>query len=132
MSQADLTHFRWLHFDSVATTNAANPVDGTPGNGGTAPQILMSPFTQEKLPTTGFLIMLKTSALLPAATPGAGGFLVTIWLRDPSSTRWAAFAGASIGFDQLFVTYDVDAGALYFQIGNVSVDGALEIGLAEQ
>ena len=131
-AQADITRFTWLHADSVAASWAAAPVDGTSGNGGTDPTFTMSPFTLEKLPTTGLLLMLKTSPILPAATPGAGGFSVTAWLRDPSSLRWAAFAAVSVGFDQLFVSYDIDAGELYFQITNVAVDGALDIGLAEQ
>lgn len=128
-SQADVSRFRWLNFASVAVSLAVSPADGVTGD---TPQIILSPFTVSKMSTTGFLIMLKAPTTAVAATAGAGGFSVTIWVRDPATLRWASFAAQSIAYDQLFKTYDVDCVEIFVQLTNVAVDGAIDIGFAEQ
>lgn len=127
--QADTTRFRW--FEAASALGLTAPTDLT---GGTVPHFVISPFTISKLPTTGILLMLKQSLDATAATFVAAGAAVTAWVRDPNSLRWAAFATVNIPYNQLFVSYDIDASEIYFQIGaaSVSFDGAVDIGIAEQ
>lgn len=127
--QADRTKFRWTRLPSTNPRSIA-PADGPNGD---LPDFTMTPFAPSKMATTGLALMLKAGTTAPvAATPGAGGFSITMWVRDPATLRWAAFAAVSVPYDALFVTYDIDASDIWFQIGNVAVAGAIDIGIAEQ
>lgn len=128
-NQADVSRFRWINFASVAASLAVAPADGATGDG---PQIVLSPFAVSKMSTTGFLFVLKRPPSAMAAVAGAGGFTVTIWVRDPATLRWASFADQSVAYNQLFKTYDVDSVEIFVQLTNVAVDGAIDIGFAEQ
>lgn len=131
-SQADLTKFRWKRVNTIVNHTAA-PTNGTASTSGTAPDFRLSPFTVSKMPTTGIGLMLQSPQLNPA-TAVAAGFTVRVWLRDPATKRWASFDDVSIAYQQLFVTFDIDAGELFFQFvaAGTAVDGNIDIGVAEQ
>jgi hypothetical protein len=124
--QADLSRWRWTQVTTNVGNRNAAPFDGVIG---TSPDFQMSPYTISKLSTTGLALMLGAAG---TAVAGAGGFSVTVWVRDPVTFTWAAFATVSIDRRQLFVSYDIDADEIWFQIGNVAADGTLNIGIAEQ
>lgn len=126
--QADRSKFRWTRIP-LAATRGAGPADGPNGD---QPDFTMSPTAPSKMATTGLALMLKAPTTATPATAGAGGFTITMWVRDPATLRWAAFAAVSVPYDQLFVTYDIDASDVFFQIANISVNGAIDIGIAEQ
>lgn len=122
--QADETAFRMLRVNT-ATDHTAAPTDGAPGTG-TDPDFILSPSAPGGVATGGFATFLAA-----AATAGAGGFSVTVWVRDPVSYRWSAFQAVSMNTRELFMTWDVPASELYFQIGNISVNGTVDIHVAE-
>lgn len=80
------------------------------------------------LPTTGFTFSLFAPAA--SSTPGAGGFTLTMYLWNPVTQRWQSFQSlANVNYDELYVCYDIDGGALLFpSISNVAV--ALDIGFS--
>lgn len=123
--QADQTSFRWSRIDTGSITRQSSPGVGL------APDFTMSPNTVSKLPTTGFLLQLF-APLAGAAVPNAGGFIITVWVQDPATGRYSAFDSITIGFQELFVTYDIDASRIWFQIGGITTDGLIDFGIAEQ
>lgn len=130
MPQGDLTRFRWLRVDTAVAARALAPVAGLFGTG-TQPDFTISPFTIEDMPTTGILFELQQPSA-GSATAGAGGFTVTLWIRDPNTGRWASAAALSASYAQIFTTFDFDACEVFFQITNVGVAGLIDIGIAEQ
>lgn len=123
--QADITAGRTVRIGTA--THAAAPTDGT-----TEPDVVLGPTAPGGTPTSGFLFSM-TAPATGAATALAGNFTVTIWARDPALKRWAAFeAKTGVDFRQLYVTADVDAVELFFQIGNVNAAGNIDVMVAEQ
>ena len=133
--QAQINVFRWIQ---VASANVAGTPFLTPQPFTPAPQAFahftMAPRTPHGMETTGLLFMLQNANYSgnTGATAGAGGFTVTPWMVDPGATIWGSGASFSASYNQLFTTFDFDAGMLYFQITNVSVAGNLFIGICEQ
>lgn len=129
MSQADVVKFRAARLDTTAAEVVSGPTDGAAG---TAPHFQMSPIAPSGMPTMGFTFMLKAPSA-GSATAGAGGFLVTIWFRDPNTYRWGSSVSVSVSYGQLWICNDVDAmDGLVFQIGNVAVAGLVDVHFAEQ
>lgn len=103
------------------------------------PHFVMSPETTDGRPALGFQFALLNSHIFAGvrATPGAGGFSVTPWIlvanaMTVQSPEWVAMATiAGVGVNQLFSSFDINASAVRFQIGNVAVDGAVQIMFAE-
>jgi len=128
--QADRTKFSWRRVDTTDVARIAAPPTGG------LPDFTMSPVAVSKMPTTGLALMLQapTSAGVIAATPNAGGFGFFVWVRDPATGLWASFAEVTIAYQQLFVTFDIDASDLFFQLdaATVAVAGFIYIGIAEQ
>lgn len=124
--QADRTKYRWARISTALQANAA------PSDGITPPDFTMSPLAPSKMPTTGLALMIKRPLTALAAVPVALGFTIVMWVRDPATLAYSAFAAVSVPYDSLFVTFDIDASDIYFQIGGVSVDGFVDIGIAEQ
>ena len=66
-------------------------------------------------------------------------FTVTIWLLEVNSmiqtvTRgdWSAFLPQTgVQVNQKFRSFDVNASVVRFQIGNIAVDGSIQISFAE-
>ncbi len=128
-SQGDLTKFRWTQIGDTSL-RSSGPSDGQALS--PDPDFTMGPKTVSQMPTTGLLLLIKEPTDATPATPNAGGFNITVWVRDPGTWQWGAFDTVQIDYDQLFVTYDIDACEIYFEIDNVSVAGAVNIGIAEQ
>jgi len=131
MAQADEVAFRWIRVDTSVAARGTAPVDGL-GTTGTVPDVAMSPFTASKMPTTGLALMLHAPVSNTPATPNVGGFTVQVWLRDPHTGFWGSFASVTIDYRQTFVTFDIDAGELFFEVTGVAVAGTIDIGIAEQ
>lgn len=134
--QAQLSTFRWLFVSSASVAAAPNAVNPFPFNPSplASAHFVMAPVTPHGLQTTGMLFMIKAPDFTggTAATAGAGGFTVTPWILDPATTIWGSGAAFSASYDQLFTTFDFDASAVFFQIGNVAVAGNLMFGICEQ
>jgi hypothetical protein len=111
-----------------------NPISGTGtvSGGGAEPTFVMSPETPTGQQTTGFLIFLKEPTTGTAAVPTAGGFTVTIWVRNPITYSWAAGAPVVMDYDQAFVTGDLDASEIYVQITGATTQGTILVHFAEQ
>lgn len=126
-AQADRSKFRWSRIGTGSITRQSAPGVGL------EPDFTMTPFTVSKMATTGLLLQLQQPAVDPA-TPVAGGFEITVWVRDPATLRWASFDTLTIDYKQLFVTYDIDASDLWFQVQGIDVggDGDIDFGIAEQ
>jgi hypothetical protein len=131
---------------SVALRTNTDGIKNAPNNGsgvfsGTAPHLTMSPVTPTGLPTMGaqLSISLQLGGIKSPAVPVATGFIVTVWVRNPITYTWRkmspmtfATAGAS-DTDVFFVTEDLDASEIYFQVAaaSVSVDGFIDFTLVE-
>ena len=122
--QADLSAGRTFRVDTATHTAA-------PTNGTTEPDIVLSPQAPGMLPTTGFLLGL-TAPSSGSATAGAGGFSLTVWWRDPVLKRFFSWEAADIEYGECWGTADIDAAELYFQVGNVSVAGLIDVTISEQ
>jgi hypothetical protein len=116
---------RGRHFLISAAAHAAAPIGNTP------PDYSMAPVTSTGLVTTGLLIILSAPVTTPAVA-GAGGFAVTVWIQNPITTLWGSFATVNINYGEAWVTYDIDAASLYFQIGNVASGDSIYIDALEQ
>lgn len=124
--QADLTSFRWTRIDNNGLTRISVP---SPDQ---AADFVLGPFAPSKMATTGFLIQIQQPTV-GGGIPPAGGYTITVWLKDSATKKWASFASLTIDFAQLFVTYDVDACELWFQFtGSVGTAGLVDFGIAEQ
>jgi hypothetical protein len=133
--QVDRLSFKWKRIDSTDAARIIAPVNGFPlGNPSTAPDLTSSPLTVSKQPTTGLALQLQAPGTDTAATANAGGFGIIVWVRDPATGNWSSFASVSIAYQQLFVTFDIDAADLWFQLDHttVAVDGRIDVGIAEQ
>jgi hypothetical protein len=133
--QADRVAFKWKRIDSTDAARIIAPVNGFPlGNPSTAPDLTASPFTVSKMPTTGLALQLQAPGTDTAATANVGGFGIIVWVRDPATGNWSSFASVTIAYQQLFVTFDIDAADLWFQLDHttVAVDGRIDVGIAEQ
>ena len=113
--QAKLSRGRPIKLGTAATANAPTA--------NTEPHVRMSPKAPVGLETTGFFFGLVQPAV-GGATPIAAGFTITVWVRNPVTKHWFAFQSQSVGYNQAWVTFDVDAAELYFQIAAASVSGA--------
>jgi len=84
----------------------------------TPPQITLAPNTPTGLKTTGFLFFLEAPSDAAAPTsPAVAPFGVTLWIRNPVNGFWAAAQPLTgVGYGEAYVTYDVDAADLYFDI----------------
>lgn len=129
-AQADVSKFRWSRIDVSGISRQSAPGQGL-NPGATEPDFVLGPFTVSKMATTGFLLQLSEPTTTPAVA-GAGGFTVTVWLRDPATGNWSAFDDISIDYQELFVTYDIDAAEIWFQVENVSSGSLIDFGIAEQ
>jgi hypothetical protein len=133
--QADRLTFKWKRIDSADANRVIAPVNGFPlGNPSTTPDLTSSPFTVSKMPTTGLALQLQAPGTGVAAVANAGGFGIIVWVRDPATGQWSSFASVSMAYAQLFVTFDIDAADLWFQLDHttVAVDGKIDVGIAEQ
>lgn len=122
--QADVSRGRVLRLSTAAVTAA--PTDGT-----TDPAMVMSSRTPTGLETTGLWIGLKAPTA-GSATAGAGGFTVTVYVRNPTTGAWFSCSSTSMAYGQAFVTFDFNASELYFQITNVAVAGNVDVHVWEQ
>ena len=143
IQQAAFNRFRILRVNTiVAGVNDASgfaalapnvaPLNVDPDGG---PHFILSPETGDQRPTLGFEWGLLS---IGGATPVAPGFDVTIWrlvttTMQPTITKqWLAFETlVGVGYDELFHSFDMNTGALRFQIDNVNADGGIVIALAE-
>lgn len=120
-------------FTRIGTAAAAT----APTNGVTEPHYTLSNRTPWGAYTTGFLwsLHLPTAGPNAAATPGAGGFSVTVWVRNPVTRRWTNYSEIT-GVDEreAVVTYDTGPTELFFQIaaGSVAGNGDLDVEILEQ
>jgi len=113
----------------LTTTNInAAPVDGT-----TQAHFVMAPLSTTGLQTTGVMLGLKAPTVNPA-TAVAAGFSVIMWILNPVTRAWFAASAVSVPYNTAFVTFDLDASALYFQIdvASVSVAGDIDFHVSEQ
>jgi hypothetical protein len=124
-TQALLSRGRIVRLTTAAA--AAAPVDGV-----TAPHFTMSPITATGLQTTGLALGLKAPTVGAAASTGS--FSIIAWIMNPLTMSWFAFAAEDIDFSQGFVSFDIDAAALYFQIvaSSVGTPGSVDLHLWEQ
>lgn len=128
LSQADQTRFRWVRISTASITRQSAPGVGL------LPDIIMTPYTVSKMATTGLLLQLQAPASSTPAVPVAGGFTITVWLLDPVTGRWSAFDDIVIDYKELFVSFDIDASQLWFQVTGIALggDGDIDFGIAEQ
>lgn len=107
---------------------AAAPTDGT-----TQPHVIMSPETPTGLQTTGLELGLKAPSA-GAAVAVAAGFSVVCWVWNPLNGSWFSMAAVDVPYGQLFVSFDLDAHALYFQVtaASVATPGDIDFHVAEQ
>jgi len=123
--QSDLMRGRVLRFvlGSGGADHNTAPTDGT-----TEPDWRMSPVTPTGLKTTGFVFGFKApTAGATAATAPAGGFTVVVWVRNPVTRAWFALQSVTVGYNQLFGTFDLDASEIYFQITGQTVGGSIDV-----
>jgi hypothetical protein len=140
VQQPDTSGFRWTRIDTTGA-GGADPHTATPSNGndlitpggGTPPDIILQPKSISGMPTTGFLLVWQETEA-GAIIANAGGLSITVWVRDPNTWRWSSMAAVTIDVAQLFVTFDIDAAELYFEIdpATIAVNGKVDIGIAEQ
>jgi hypothetical protein len=117
------------------------PVNGSGTATGTAPHLVMSPVTPTGLPTMGAQFSLNTflGGVKAPAIPVATGFIVTVWIRNAITYTWKKMApvtfatGGVSDTDVIFVTEDLDAAELYFQVAtaSVAVDGFVDFIIVE-
>lgn len=125
--QAELLAARPIRL--ATTTVSAAPTDGT-----TDPHVVLSPVAPSGLRTTGFFFGLKapTASGVTAAVAAAGDFTVTVWIRDPVTKFWfSARARTGVAYGQAYMTFDLDACEIYFQIGNIGTNGSVDIHVSE-
>ena len=108
------------------------------------PHFVMSPRTPDGDPTLGFGFslfgtpLIAPAQLVPAA---AGGYTVTPWVLLDSNqgynglivSTWTAMAPVTgMALNQLFSSFDINSGAIRFQITNIAPLGAVDtsIGIA--
>lgn len=123
--QADLN--RGVPFRLASANVSAQPTDGV-----TQPHVTMSPIGATNLLTTGLFFGFKAPTNVTAATAGAGGFTVVIWIANMVTLSWFSSSSVSVSYDQAFSTFDFNAAALFFQVTNVSVAGSIDVHLIEQ
>jgi len=127
-SQAELGRGRPVR---LATANvAAAPTDGVD-----ATHLIMSPRTPTQMLSTGVFLGLKAPTDVTAATAVAAGFTLTVWVANPVTFAWFAMqAITGLAYSQAYVTFDLDASCLYFQIAaaTVSVAGSIDFHVWEQ
>ena len=131
--------------NSIDASGFAKESPIAPPVGAEAPNMghhfVMSPETSDGRPTLGFQFSLL-NVLIPGgqrAVAAAGDFTVTIWLLEVNSmiqtvTRgdWSAFLPQTgVQVNQKFRSFDVNASVVRFQIGNIAVDGSIQISFAE-
>lgn len=132
MSTADPEQLSAGHV--VRITTAAHAAAPTDGSAGTAPDYVSSALTPDGQPVASVAVLLKSPtapAAVTAATALAGGFTVTVWMRNPITRQWGATASFSAAYDQWFTTGDFRGGELFFQIANVNVAGSLDVNVLE-
>ena len=100
---------------------AAAPTDGTISAAGTAPHRILGPQGPTGLQCTGFFLGLKAPSVSAAAAATAAGFSVIVWVLNPLTNAWFSFEAVSIAYSQAFVSFDVNASSLYYQIEAASV-----------
>jgi hypothetical protein len=151
IQQAKFNRFRLLRVNTAAA--GASEMSGSAGldptvaplstdvNGG--PHFILAPETGDGQLTQGFEFGLISPTDPPGggatgATPGAGGFTITIWrLVDTTQQagvpkQWLAMQPITGGdYKQLFRSFDMNTGAIRFQIGNVAIAGAVILAIAE-
>lgn len=131
-----------LDSSSYASVNPNTILSNTNNEGG--PHFILSPETPCGTKTVGFEWTLFASGLFSvetAATPGVGGFTVTIWeliantqIGDISFMPiWASFEPkTTVGLQELYHSFDVNASAIRFQVENaVDLESSLTIALCE-
>lgn len=117
------------------------PTQGSGVFSGSAPHLTMSPVTSTGLQTMGaqFAIHLPLGGVKTAAIPVATGFVVTVWVRNSINYTWKKMApvtfavGGVADNDVMFITEDLDASELYFQVAaaSVAVDGFIDFVVVE-
>lgn len=138
--QAQTSTFRWVSGRTVAPSTGqilCGPTIVSSLTASTqfnfiAPMFTMSPVASTGMVTTGILFQLQHAVRTTLAVPGGGGFTVTPWIFDPFGGFWASGTAFTADYGQVFTTFDFDASGLYFTLDNISVDGSLMIGIAEQ
>jgi hypothetical protein len=128
-TQSDLIRGRVLRVAlGAGADHTAAPTDGT-----TEPDWRMSPVTPTGLKTTGFAFGFKApTAGATAAGAPAAGFTVVVWVRNPVTKSWFSLQSVSVGYGQLFGTFDVDAAEIYFQISAQTSNGSIDVHPMEQ
>jgi len=123
----------------LLTPDVVNPPDRS-----AAPHFHVSPRTPNGSPTQGIaLTLIRPSggaaigsgegASGGASGPG-GGFEVTLWRAVPIIGGWASLAPFTTNavYGEQYVVDDLSGGwGIYFQIGGVTVDGAILVAVAE-
>lgn len=111
------------------------------GNEG-GPHFVMSGETPDESHTYGFEFCLFTKGVNHIASPGVGGYTVTVWVlitntQDPyafGTPVWAAMApNTGVLINEMWHSFDVNAEAVRFQVGNLELDPTannLDIGIA--
>lgn len=118
----------------VVRLSTAN-IGSAPTDDSTEPHVTLSPYAGPQIPTTGFLFGMKAPTAptgVTAAVAGAGGFTVTLWVRNPATKAWFSARNVSIAYGEAWVCWGVDAAELFFQVGNVSTPGQIDFHVAEQ
>lgn len=112
---------------NTIAANTHNPNSDRGPEGG--PHFIMSGETPDESHTYGFEFSLFTKGLNVPTTPGVGGYTVTIWVlientEDPYglfTPVWASMAPLTgVLENQLFHSFDINAEAVRFQIGNLA------------
>ena len=101
------------------------------------PHFVLSPETPDGFRIEG--VEFAFLAGLPgSAVAAAGGFTVTVWRFISVSEQinfgkqWAAYNPiVGVGYDQLYHSFDSNAVAIRFQIGNVQTHGSVPIVICE-
>lgn len=115
--------------------HASSPADGPVGTG-TDPDIVTDIYIEssqpdQRIPVGQFMYMLKAPNV-GAAVAAAGGFTVTIWMRNRERRQWGQTTSFSAAYATWVVTGDFNGGELFFQIGNVATPGSIELHVLEQ
>lgn len=139
-TQAGPTITQW----ASSSYASLDPNDTTQGVGALmGPHFVMSGETSDGAHPFGFSFSMTELGLLgPAAVANAGGFTVTAWvlvgnLQIPNlpavyRQQWVSFDPLTgVGYRQLFHSFDVNACAIRFQIGNILTHGLVGLIFAE-
>lgn len=130
--QAELLRARPIRLSVGVVVGAGPDHSVAPTDGITDPDMTLAPDSTTGLRTTGFAFGFKSPLIGPPAGMPVGGFTVTIWFRSPVARSWFSFEPGLVVYDGLYLTFDVDACEIYFQIAGEASPGNVDVFAMEQ